>query len=394
MVASARRQRARASLLAGVAILAGAAGGLFGLCGPFTDVAADVFCPFVLEIFYLGITTGTTATTYDPTGNVTRLQMAAFLSRTVDGVLNRGSRRAALDQFWTTQNASVLGVTTVGNSPGLLSSDGADIWVPDTTDGTVSRVRASDGKLLETWTGAPNAWGVLSAMGRIFVDSSSSGAGALYRIDPSQPAGAVTTLATNLGNGAAGIAFDGARIWIGNSIGGTGVSIVTPGATPPWTVTTVTTGFGEPLGTIYDGSNIWVTDRSQNRLFKLDPSGAILQTVTVGLNPGYPVFDGTNIWVPNFQENSVSVVRASTGNVLATLTGNGLTGPPLATFDGQRVLVTSVVGSRVSLWKAADLTPISFVSTGLDTSPWGACSDGIHFWIALDSGPPGQLVRF
>src|SRR5215470_15189721 len=135
-----------------LAVLGGGARGLLGLCGPFTDVAADVFCPFVLEIFYLGITTGTTATTYDPTSNVNRLQMAAFLSRTVDGVLKRGSRRAALDQFWTTQNASVLGVTTVGNSPGLLSSDGADIWVPDTTDGTVSRVRASDGKLLETWT--------------------------------------------------------------------------------------------------------------------------------------------------------------------------------------------------------------------------------------------------
>ncbi|HKA35583.1 MAG TPA: S-layer homology domain-containing protein [Thermoanaerobaculia bacterium] len=376
-------------------MLAGAANGLLGICGPFTDVAADAFCPFVLEIFYLGITTGTTATTYDPGANVTRLQMAAFLSRTVDGVLKRGSRRAILDQFWTTQNATVLGITTLGNSPGLLKSDGADIWVADNVDGTVSRVRASDAKLLETWTGAPDAWGVLSAMGRIFISGvNSSGPGELYRIDPTQPAGAVTTLATNLGNGAAGIAFDGARIWTANSLGGGSVSIITPGATIPWTVTTVTTGFGETVGAVFDGSNIWVTSRTQNRLFKLDSSGVILQTVTVGTGPGYAVFDGTNIWVPNFSENSISVVRASSGLVLATLTGNGLTGPPLAAFDGQRVLVTSVVGNRVSLWKAADLTPITTVSTGADTSPWGACSDGIHFWIALDSGPPGQLARF
>src|SRR5215468_2796505 len=94
------------------AVLAGASRELIGLCGPFTDVAEDAFCPFVLEIFYLGITTGTTATTYDPAGNVTRLQMAAFLSRTVDGVLKRGSRRAALGQFWNTQTASALGMTT------------------------------------------------------------------------------------------------------------------------------------------------------------------------------------------------------------------------------------------------------------------------------------------
>src|SRR5215475_1846827 len=120
----------RAAVLSGmVAILSGGASAVLGTCGPFSDVAADVFCPFVLEIFYLGITTGTTATTYDPSSNVSRLQMAAFLSRTVDGVLKRGSRRAALDQFWTSQNATVLGATTVGAGPGLLASDGADIWV-------------------------------------------------------------------------------------------------------------------------------------------------------------------------------------------------------------------------------------------------------------------------
>src|SRR6266545_3304462 len=88
------------SLLA-AAVLGGASSAVLGLCGPFTDVAADSFCPLVLEIFYLGITTGTTPTTYDPSSSVSRLQMAAFLSRTVDRVAARGSRRAALNQFWT-----------------------------------------------------------------------------------------------------------------------------------------------------------------------------------------------------------------------------------------------------------------------------------------------------
>jgi hypothetical protein len=78
-------------------------------------VSDPSFCPFVLEIFSLGITTGATPATYAPTDSVTRLQMAAFLSRTVDGVLKRGSRRAALDQFWTPQNATVLGSLGVAN---------------------------------------------------------------------------------------------------------------------------------------------------------------------------------------------------------------------------------------------------------------------------------------
>jgi hypothetical protein len=305
--------------------------------------------------------------------------MAAFLSRSVDGVLKRGSRRAALDQFWTTQNASALGfTTTIGSFPDLLKSDGLDVWVAN-NDGTVSRVRGTDGKLLETWTGATNAYGVLVAMRSVFV----TGNNHLYRIDPSQPAGAVTTVAT----GAAGgfnAAFDGSRIW---TVDGT-VSIVTPGATIPWTVTTVTTGFQITAGALYDGANIWVTDRLAHTLLKLDSFGAVLQTVTVGSQPEYPVFDGANIWVPNIDSNSVSVVRASNGAILRTLTGNGLNLPQAAAFDGQRVLITNLDG--VSLWKAADLTAIGSFSIGFAR---GACSDGTYFWITL-GGDPGRLARF
>ena len=372
-------------------VLLGASSALFGVCGPFTDTAADAFCPFVLEIFYLGITTGTTATTYDPTGNVTRLQMAAFLSRSVDGVLKRGSRRAALDQSWTTQNATVLGLTTVGATPVLLASDGADVWVANFGGaGSVSRVRASDGRLLETWTGATSAWGILVAMGTVLVTGQTS-PGNLYQIEPGQAAGAVTTVASSLGNLPEGIAFDGARVWTAN-VGTPSVSIVTPGASVPWTVTTVTSGFSGPKGALYDGANVWVTDATAGTLLKLDSAGAILQTVTIGSSPFFPAFDGTNLWIPNAGSSTVSVVRASSGAVLQTLTGNGLNGPNGAAFDGQRVLVTNINGDSVSLWKAADLTSLGSFGTGTSTSPQSACSDGVNFWITLQS--TAKLARF
>ncbi len=372
------------------ALLGGAGSALLGVCGPFTDVAADSFCPFVLEIFYLGITTGTSPTTYDPTANVNRLQMAAFLSRSVDGVLKRGSRRAAMKQFWMPQNATLLGLTTVGSSPELVESDGADIWVANETSGTVSRVRASDGMLLGTWTGAASATGVLVAMGKILVTGFTS-PGNLYMIDPTRAAGAVTTVASNLGNTPRGIAFDGTHVWTGN-YGGGSVSIVTPGLTTPWTATTVTVGFSGPVGSLYDGANVWVTDNFLGTLMKLDGSGAILQTVTVGIFPQFPVFDGASIWVPNYGSGSVSVVRASTGVVLQTLTGNGLGAPVSAAFDGVRVLVTNYNIDSVSLWKAADLTPLGSFATGSSSIPNGACSDGVNFWIALLG--TGKLARF
>jgi DNA-binding beta-propeller fold protein YncE len=259
--------------------------------------------------------------------------------------------------------------------------------------GTVSRVHASDGKLLETWTGATSAFCVLSAMGRVFATGQTS-PGSLFRMDPSQPAGAVTTVASNLGVLSKGIAYDGSRIWTAN-IGSPGsVSIVTPGAALPWTVTTVTAGFGSLNGMLYDGANIWATDPSLGILLKLDSAGSILQTVTVGTAPQFPAFDGSNIWVPNNVSNSVSVVRASNGAVLATLTGNGMNLPLTAAFDGQRILVTNIAGGAdtVSLWKAADLTVIGSFGTGTSTGPYGVCSDGINFWITLFS--TGRLERF
>jgi hypothetical protein len=358
-----------------------------GTCGPFTDVAGDAFCPFVLGIFYTGITTGTTATSYDPTANVSRLQMAAFLSRSVDGILKRGSRRAILDQFWTTQNSTVLGITTLGGAftnPRAVRSDGADLWVGNFNANTISRVRASDGKLLESWTAA-GPGGIRVAMGRVVATGNVS-TGSLYTIDPSQAAGAATVVASNLGAFPNGLAFDGARFWSANQ---NGVSIATPGATIPWTVTTVAAGFTGPFGATYDGTNVWITD-APNKLLKLDPAGAILATVTVGAGPRHPVFDGTNIWVPGGSSSDVTVVRASSGAILATLTGNGLSGPIEAAFDGQRILVTSPTANMVSLFKAVDLSILgAFPITG---SPYGACSDGIHFWITLTDG--NKLARF
>src|SRR5262245_18304295 len=311
-----RRRLVGAGALA-LASLLGAWSALLGVCGPFTDVAADVFCPFVLEVFYMGITTGTTPTTYDPSGNTTRLQIAAFLSRTVDGVLTRGSRLAAMRRFWNAGNEANLGVTTVGGSAAVhVDSDGADIWAAGSNN--VSRVRGSDGMLLETWTAA-FAHNVLTAFGKVFVTGASD-PGRLYRIDPTQAAGFATSVATNLGDSPFGIAYDGARIWTANfgdgSVGTGSVSIATVAATVPWTVTTVTTGFSQMRGALWDGTSIWVTDQNAGKLFRLSPGGAILQTVTVGTVPGRPVFDGTNIWVPNDTSNSVSVVRASTGVLL------------------------------------------------------------------------------
>lgn len=388
------------TLLVNLIILSGKIQADTGTCGgvtvtlPFNDVMSSPFFCQIASAYYSGLTNGTTATTYSPAQTVTREQMAAFISRTLDQSLKRGSQKAVTDKWWTPQLANSLTLTDVGDGPTQIKFDGTDVWVANTLSGNVMRIRPSDGKLLDTWTGAANATGLVAAMGRIFV-TGQTGNGNLYMINPAQPAGAVTTLTTTLGIAPQGIAFDGARLWTVHN--GGFVSIVTLN---PVTVTTVSTGFNTLRGVLYDGSNIWVTDRVANTLLKLNSDGSIAQTINVGLTPSYPVFDGTNIWVPNFDGNTFSVVRVkdAVGNplasafVVATLTGNGLNTPFSATFDGERILVTNSNANTVSLWKAADLTPLGSLSTGAGTQPRGVCSDGLNFWIALQN--TDKLARF
>jgi hypothetical protein len=398
-------KRKRALLIAAVLIVITAASSRLnadtGTCGgasitlPFTDVpGGSVFFCSIAEAFFSGLTNGTTPTTYDPSANVPREQMAAFVSRTMDQSVKRAGKRAALDQFWTTQTSNNLGLTTVGNGPALIKFDGSDLWVANHTSGTVSRVRASDGRVLDAppgWTGATGAVGVVVAMGRVFVTGQSN-PGKLYQIDPSQTPGAVTTVTSALGVLSTGIAFDGQRVWTANLGSPGSVTIVT---LPGGAALTVTAGFSGPTGMVFDGANIWVTDGGDQTLKKLDSNANILMSVTVGNAPSHPAFDGTNIWVPNGNSASISVVRAVgslAGTVLATLTGNGLDAPTQVAFDGERMLVTNQSGNSVSLWKASDLSPIGTFSTGAGTGPLGVCSDGINFWIAL--GGTNKIARF
>jgi hypothetical protein len=314
------------------------------------------------------------------------------------GALGNGSRRGALNQWWTPTPSPLyeqgFGITTVGLFPSQVVSDGADLWVTSRDSTSVSRVRASDGKLLETWTGTTGTSGIIVAMGRVFV-AGYAAASPLFMIDPSQPAGPMTTVVPNVGAFAWALTFDGSRLWVVNSAisgGSPSVAIVTPGS---WAVTTLT-GFFRPVGLLFDGSNVWMT-QADGKLLKFDANGNVIQTVTVSCNScsaGYPVFDGTNIWVPS--AGALSVVRASTGALVATLTGNGLGDAFTAAFDGDRVLVANVyLPQGVSLWRVSDLSPLGFYSIGGAAYVGGVCSDGLNFWLLLRNGADlKQLARF
>jgi hypothetical protein len=356
-----------------------------GTCGganvnvPFEDIQGNQFFCLIAEAYFSGLTAGTSATTYSPAQTVTREQMAAFISRTLDQSLKRGSRRGALDQWWTAKDDTGARnrASLEGNSLNYVKSDGKDLWVVSANG--LSRVDPVTGD--ETpYPGLISPAGVLVAMGYVFVAGGSNGSYSLYRINPRlspNALGAVTTVTTSLGAQPRSLAFDGKKIWTANQ--GGSVSLIDPSNN--YSVITRPLGV-QPVGILFDGNNMWVTDGGNGNLIKLDSFGFVVHTVILGGDLAFPTFDGTNIWAPDPSAGKVYVVRASSNTLLATPQLNGAHHFLSAAFDGERVAVTDTTG-YVHLWRATDLTYLGNSEIVDHRTPAGICSDGTRFWVTM-----------
>ena len=365
-----------------------------GSCGgqtftlPFTDVQGNPFFCAIALAFFSGLTNGTTATTYSPTAPVPREQMAAFVGRTLDQSLKRGSQRAALGQWWTSRNPAAHDKTTVLSAPRHLVSDGEHIYVCGGGNG-ISKVRASTGEVIaNVATIVDNPDGLLVAGGYLWLVGERSDISSFVIETKSLDNLSFGVNRSISGTAPTGLTFDGENIWTANSGDGSTGGSLTRFNISTYAQTTYTSGFNftSPHSILYDGASLWVTVPSADVVRRVNPAtGAVEQNVAVGNYPKSLVFDGTNLWVTCLS-NQVYVIRAVgalQGTVLATLSGNGLSEPVQAAFDGERILVTNYVGDSVSLWKASDLTPIGTFPLPPTSTPYGVCSDGTKFWISL-----------
>ena len=360
---------------------------------PFTDVPSSngFFCA-IASAYVTGLTNGTSATTYAPSANVPREQMAAFVTRTLDQSLKRGSQRAAAQQWWQPANVSALRSTTfISTDPVDLQNiawDGADVWVASPGIHAIHRMHASDGKIWASYF-APvlKPHDIIVAAGYVFVTSpEGAGPGRVYRIDPQLlplDAGWLTLVEDNTGPNPVGITFDGQRLWTANSLGGGSITriVLSTGIDA-----TFSSGFVSPSDILWDGENLWVCDQGAGNVKRVDPAtGTVEQFIQLGGSPSQLLFDGANLWVSNPGSNNIAVIRATgglRGTLLDTITGNGLNTPQGMAFDGERVLVTNNISlGSVSLFKASDLTPLGNLFTGVSSNPFAACSDGLNFWI-------------
>src|SRR5204862_1444629 len=84
---------------------------------PFTDVMGNPFFCSIASAFFSGLTNGTSGTTYTPGANVTREQMAAFVSRTLEQSIRRNNIRAVTKKWYLPPDPTGITLTFVGDNP-------------------------------------------------------------------------------------------------------------------------------------------------------------------------------------------------------------------------------------------------------------------------------------
>lgn len=277
-------------------------------------------------------------------------------------------KQIALLRWYPTIRTSIS--FTVGTSPSGIAFDGANMWVTNYGDGTVSVLRASDGAQIRTPPVGAYPWGIAYDGVNMWVANGGGTTVSVLRARDGSP-----VMTPSVGNAPQNIAFDGANMWVTN-LNDDSVSVLN--ANDGSHVTTLNTG-SHPFCIAFDGANMWVTNIGDDTISVLRASdGANVMTLNTGSLPYGLAFDGANMWVANHGDNTVSVFRASDGaNIMTPSVGDQ---PFAIAFDGANMWVSNANDSTVSVLRASDGQLVATVGVGI--TPLAIAFDGANMWVA------------
>ena len=260
---------------------------------------------------------------------------------------------------------------SVGSGPSGVAFEGANIWVTNALDNSVTKLQASTGAILGAFNVGTYPSGVAFDGANIWVTNFNSNNVTKLRASDGTPLGTF-----GVGTRPVGVAFDGANIWVANS-GSNNVTKLL--ASTGVVLGTFSTG-GYPYAIAYDGANIWVANAVSNNVTKLqDSNGSVLGTFSVGTAPSGVAFDGASIWVANTGSNNVTRLQASTGALLGTFSTLNLS-PYGVAFDGANIWVVNSGSNNVTEFQASTGSFLGSFSVG--ANPFSVAFDGANIWVA------------
>lgn len=137
----------------------------------------------------------------------------------------------------------------------------------------------------------------------------------------------------------------------------------------------------------YVHSSIWVTLFQSNQLIELSlnnpPCGVIRTLNSSGSSPYGIAFDGTNIWETNNASNTLGIINATTGALVASLGGLGypFSQPRGVVFDGIYIWVANYGNNTVSKVRASDHAYMATIVVGSGPYALAVNSNDNSIWV-------------
>ena len=366
-------------LLAGLA-LSGVASLAIAACGPFSDVGAGI-CPFVVSMYYLGITAGTTATTYSPGNPVTRGQMAIFMGALFNLIKRtENPYRLATGMHGQAFNFNYADRFETGNTnvPIGFATDGFFNYVASASNNKIDMFYKGNGhRYVTTLTTISNNGPMVCDGNYLFITSFNGTSMSRYQIRT----GTLTDpWVTGLSGMANDVAIAADKIIVANT-GGVDIVALNGG------VIEHSNALGYARGIAYMGDGtFWVAIAST--LLHMDLNAAILGSANLtNATSGHQVaFDGQNVWVPliNGDIDVVATRGAQQGAVVDTfaMSSFGATYAGGITFTGQWIVASGTgdfgCGSSSTIFGAID------PATHVLHESVGQCGSGSFIRIGFD----------
>jgi len=217
-----------------------------------------------------------------PSGSPVPIPVVALAADSV-GVVDRDGR--------------IVSSMRVGTQPDGIALAAGDLWIANTSDGTVTRVDPVDGRTVQVVAVGESPTAVAAGFGSVWV--ANSGDGSVSRINP-----AVNRIVDRIavGIGPYGIATDDRWVWVTNRLDGT-LSRIDPEHDHPTTFAVGET----PLGVAAAGGKVWVADFERGAVVRVDPAtGGIVDSIPVGKGPSAIAARGDQVWVTDTRAGTVS----------------------------------------------------------------------------------------
>jgi YVTN family beta-propeller protein len=217
----------------------------------------------------------------------------------------------------------------VSASPTQIAVGEGAYWVTNADDGSVSRIDRVSKTVVETIPVGSSPSGIATCKGAVWVANSLDGT--VSRIDPA--VNRVVGQPILVGNGPYGIVCAAGSIWVANTGDGTITRIYAASGRPQKPLPIAATEFAYGAGTL------WASERTENRVVRIDPRTLDVVPIAVGNGPTGIAFGHGAAWVANSLDGTVSRLDPETNSVAAVIpVGNG---PTAIAVDAREVWVSN-----------------------------------------------------